>query len=275
MSYQPKSRDWYKGNYLLKYWRAMISSFEMTFRQMVADSFILFGIFVQPLIIAVLGLWMLRDKGGDYAIFVVIGSGMTGLWSILLFGSGNSITSERWYGTLETLTAAPTPLPVVVFGKSLANVVQSLGSMIGSYLLVSLLFGYPLTVAQPLPFVISIAFTIISFVAFGLVIAPLFILNPAVQRFQNAMEFPVYMLGGFLFPIALLPGWTTPLSYLLAPYWAARALHDTSSGAASMSQVAFSWAMMLLSSVITLFVAAVLFRVMLYKARADATLGME
>lgn len=253
----------------------MAAAFEMTLRQMVADSFILFGIFIQPLIIAVLGLWMLRDKGGDYAIFVVIGSGMTGLWSLLLFGSGNSITTERWYGTLETLVGVPTPLALIIFGKSLANVVQSLGSMIGSYLLVSFLFGYPLTIAQPLPFAISIIFTVISFVSFGLVIAPLFILNPDVQRFQNAMEFPVYMLGGFLFPIALLPGWTTPLSYLLAPYWAARALHDTAGGGVGLDQVAFSWAMMLLSSIITLLIAGALFRVMLRKARADATLGME
>lgn len=258
-----------------KYWRAMVSAFEMTWRQMVTDSFIVFGVFIQPLIIAVLGLWMLRDKGGDYAIFVVIGSGMTGLWSTLLFGSGNSITAERWYGTLETLVGVPTPLPIIVFGKSLANVVQSLGSMIASYALVSLLFGYPLTIAQPLPFAISIVLTVISFVAFGLVIAPLFVMNPDVQRFQNAMEFPVYMLGGFLFPIALLPGWTTPLSYLLAPYWAARALHDTASGGLPFGEILFSWAMMVLSSIITLLLASLLFHVLVRKARAEATLGME
>lgn len=253
----------------------MVSSFEMTLRQLVTDSFIIFGVFIQPLIIAVLGLWMLRGKGGDYAIFVVIGSAMTGLWSTLLFASGNSITSERWYGTLETLVGVPTPLSVIVFGKSLANVVQSLGSMVACYLLVSLLFGYPLTVAQPLLFAISIFLMVISFVAFGLVIAPLFIMNPDVQRFQNAMEFPVYMLGGFLFPIALLPGWTTPLSYILAPYWAARALHDTAGGGVPFGEITFSWAMMLLSSLVTFLLASVLFRVMLRKARADATLGME
>ena len=51
-----------------------------------------------------------------------------------------------------------------------------------------------------------------------------------VQQWQNAMEYPVYILAGFLFPILLLPGWTTPLSYLLPPYWAAVAFHDTSTG---------------------------------------------
>jgi hypothetical protein len=41
-----------------------------------------------------------------------------------------------------------------------------------------------------------------------------------VQQWQNAMEFPVYILAGFLFPIALLPDWTGPISYALPPYWA-------------------------------------------------------
>jgi ABC-2 type transport system permease protein len=258
-----------------KYLPALFAAFEMSLRQLVVDSFILFGILLQPLIIAVLGLGMLRDKGGEYAIFVVVGSGMTGLWSTLLFGSGNSITQERWTGTLETLVGVPTPLAVIVFGKNLAIVLQSFLSMAASYILVSLLFGYALSIAQPVLFAISLVFTLLSFVAFGLMLGPVFIMNPAANRFQNAMEYPVYMLGGFLFPISLLPGWTTPFSYVLAPYWAARALHATASGEAPLSEVVFAWGMMLLFTVVYLFIAAQLFRVMLRKARVDATLGME
>lgn len=260
---------------LREYGRVVAITFEMSLRQTAMDGFILFTVLVQPLIIALLALWMLRDQGGDYAIFVVVGSGMTGLWSSLLFISGNSINWERWMGTLETLIGLPTPVPVIAFGKSLANVTQSLGSMIVGYFLASLLFGYPLHVAQPGLFVVSLAFTVVSFVSFGLIIAPVFVINPGVQGWQNAMEFPIYILSGFLFPIALLPGWTTPLSYLLAPYWAARALHATSSGGASIAEVSFCWAMMLLFSLIYLFISSRLFHLMIRKARADATLGMQ
>jgi ABC-2 type transport system permease protein len=115
----------------------------------------------------------------------------------------------------------------------------------------------------------------VAFVCFGLIIAPVFVMNPGVQHWQNAMEFPVYILAGFLFPIALLPGWTTPFSYLLTPYWAARALHGTSSGGANLSEVTFAWAMMLLLSLIYLVTSRQFFRWMLRKARVDATLGME
>jgi ABC-2 type transport system permease protein len=258
---------------MLAYVRAMLAAAEVTYRFQLVDGFVIFGIFIQPLIIALLGLWMLRGHGGDYAIFVVVGSGMTGLWSSLLFMSGNSITQERWTGTLESLVGVPTPIWIVVLGKNLANVTQSLGSMLASYLLASLLFGYPLGVAQPLPFAVSLLLTIFTFIAFGLVISPIFVLNPDVQRWQNGLEFPVYILSGFMFPIALLPGWTTPFSYLLAPYWAARALHLTSSGSGNSGQLLFCWAMMLVFSLLYLLISRWLFRLMLRKARVDATLS--
>jgi ABC-2 type transport system permease protein len=249
--------------------------FEMEMKQNLTDAFIIFGILIQPMIIAFLALWMLRGQGADYAIFVAVGSGMTGLWTTLLFNSGNSITGERWTGTLESLVGAPVPLRMVVFGKNLADVIQSLLSVVVCYTLISLILGYALNIAQPILFTLSMVFTVFSFVCFGLIMATLFILNPDVQRFQNGLEFPIYILGGFLFPIAMLPNWTTPLSYLLVPYWAARALHATSSGNASLTDVLFSWGMMLLFGVFYLLISEFLFRKVLFKARADATLGMQ
>jgi len=260
---------------LLKYWRTVLVVAEMNLRMSIMEPFVVFTVFIQPLLIALLGLWMLKDHGSDGAMFVVVGSGLAGLWSSLLFISGNSINIERWIGTLESLVGLPTPFEVIVFGKNLGNVVQSLLAMIFGYLIAALFFGYSLTVEQPPLFGISILFTIVAFVSFGLIIAPVFVMNPGVQGWQNAMEFPVYVLCGFLFPIALLPGWTTPISYLLPPYWAAVALHGTSTGGASLEETLFAWGMLLLFSVIDLLVASRLFKAMLYKARADATLGLE
>lgn len=260
---------------LAKYWRTILVVAEMNIRQQMTDGFILFTVLFQPIIIALLGLWMLKDKGADAAMFVVVGSGLTGLWSSLLFISGNSINFERWTGTLESLVAIPTPFEVIVFGKNLANVVQSLLSMVLGYIIAAFAFGYSLNIQQPLLFIVSVFLSVIAFISFGLIIAPIFVMNPGVRAWQNAMEFPVYVLCGFLFPIALLPGWTTPVSYLLPPYWAAIALHGTSTGGASLNETLFAWGMLLLFSLIDLFIASRLFKLMLYKARADATLGME
>lgn len=258
-----------------RYRRVVTYAFEMTLRQNMVDLFIIFTIAIQPLLIAVLALWMLRGTGENYAIFVVVGSGMSGLWSSLLFISGNSITRERWTGTLEGLVASPTPLQVVVFGKSMANVTQSLISMIGSYAIVSIIFGFPLRIAQPLIFFSSLVLTMLTFMCFGLIMASLFVVNPDVQRWQNGLEFPIFILCGFLFPIALLPGWTTPFSFVLAPYWAARILHASSEGLATAPEVALTWGMMILFGLIYLALSGRLFKTMLRKAQVEATLGLQ
>ena len=260
---------------LAKYWRTMLIVAEMNIRQQMVDGFVVFTVLFQPIIIALLGLWMLKDKGADSAMFVVVGSGLTGLWSSLLFISGGSINAERWSGTLEAMVAIPTPFEVIVYGKNLGNVIQSLLSMALGYFVAAWLFGYSLEIQQPPMFLLSLVFTVMAFISFGLVIAPIFVMNPGVRAWQNAMEFPIYILGGFLFPVLLLPKWTNPISWLLPPYWAAVALHGTSTGNAPLNETFFAWGMMLVFSLVDLLVASRLFKLMLYKARADATLGME
>lgn len=257
------------------YWRVIIDSAEMALRQNMVDAFVLFGVLVQPIIIALLAFWMLGDKGGDIIIFMVIGSGMTGLWSTCLFISGNSIGEERWTGTLELIVSTPTPVAVIIIGKVLANVFLSLASMVLSYTLAILLFGYLPVIQQPLLFALSLIFTVITYTCFALMIAPLFVMNPEVQRFQNGLEFPVYILAGFMFPIALLPFWTTPFSYIISPYWAARALHATSSSWNGMNEMLLCWGMMAALSIVYIAVASLLFRKLLDRARVDATLNME
>jgi ABC-2 type transport system permease protein len=255
--------------------RAMLAAAEMTLRQNVFDLFIIFTILIQPLVIASLALWMLGEDGTEAVVFVVVGSGMTGLWSSLLFVSGNSLNVERWTGTLEMIVGQPTPIEWVVFGKNLANVIQSLFSMVMAYALAAVLFGYQIEITQPLFFLVSLAMAILAFVSFGLVISPMFLMNPGIQGWQNAMEFPVYILSGFLFPITLLPGWTTPLSYLLPPYWAARALHGASGGGATSSEILFAWGMLILFSAGCWMLARWLFGRMLDKVRKEATIGFQ
>jgi len=147
--------------------------------------------------------------------------------------------------------------------------------MVLGYFTAAFAFHYSLTIQQPFLFVISVILSVIAFISFGLIVAPIFVMNPGIRAWQNAMEFPVYVLCGFLFPIALLPGWTNPVSFLLPPYWAAVALHGTSTGGASLNATFFAWTMLLVFSLADLLIASRLFKYMLYKARADATLGME
>ncbi len=147
--------------------------------------------------------------------------------------------------------------------------------MLMGYTLATLIFDFQLTVAYPFLFFISLLLTVLALISMGLVIAPLMSTNPGATVWANALEFPMFIVGGFLFPVILLPIWTTPISYVLAPFWAAQALHATSSGGASLRYVLQCWALLFGFSVAYWFISAWLFRVLLRRAREEATLGLQ
>ena len=254
--------------------RVVRTAFELDVKQQAVDLFMIFGVIVQPLLIAIMAIYMLLERDPTRGIYVVIGSGMTGLWTSLLFRGTFNINAERFLGTLEGIVASPTSLGTVVIGKTLASVSMSLLSMLFSFGLAALIFRFPLTIARPVPFLASLLITVLAFISFGLLISPLMAVNLSLSGWVNALEYPMYILGGFLFPILLLPGWSNPLSYVLAPYWAARALHAASSGRAALPEMLLCWGMMLLLGATYILISYRLFKIVLHRARVDATLSM-
>lgn len=230
---------------------------------------------MQPLLVALLAIYMLRDTQGFQAIYVIVGSAMAGLWSGTLFFGTDNVETERWRGCLEGIIGSPTHLAIVIFAKTLANTTIAFSSMLFSYPLASLLLGYRLTIAYPSLFAVSLLLTLLALMSLGMVIAPIMSVRPGARVWANAFEFPVYIIGGFLFPVSLLPAWTTPISYALAPYWAARALHASSSGGVPLNDVFISWGVLIGSSIIYWFISAWLFRVLLKRAKEEATLGLQ
>jgi ABC-2 type transport system permease protein len=254
--------------------RVVRTAFVLDIKQQAVDLFMIFGVLIQPLLIAVMAIYVLKERDASRGIYVVVGSGMTGLWTSLLFRGAFNINGERHMGTLEGIVASPTSLGTVVIGKTLSSVILSLLSMILSYGLASLIFRFPISIAQPVPFVASLFMTVLAFISLGLLIAPLMAINLSLSGWVNALEYPMYILGGFLFPILMLPGWTTPISYILTPYWAARALHASSTGGAALSEILLSWGMMLFLGAVYIVVSYRLFEIVLHRARVDATLSL-
>lgn len=255
--------------------RVIGTVFYLYLKQIAVDGFVIFVVVVQPLVVALLAIYLLRDTEGFRAIYTIVGSALAGLWTGTVFFGSYNIELERRHGTLEQIIGSPTHLATVIVGKTLANTTMSVSSILLSYPLAALLFGYRLTIAQPFLFAVSLLLSVLALVSFSMVIAPFMSVNLGAILWMNALEMPVYILGGFLFPIALLPIWTTPLSYALAPYWAARVLHATSSGSASLGDVLVSWAMLVGFSIVYSLLSAWLFRVLLQRAREEATLGLQ
>jgi ABC-2 type transport system permease protein len=93
-----------------------------------------------------------------------------------------------------------------------------------------LFFDVPLDLEQPLLFAIALPVTVLSLGLLGLVLASTFVLYRQSSAFSNLLEYPVWLVSGLLVPLSLLPGWATPISWLLAPTWGVEAVRGAALG---------------------------------------------
>ena len=247
---------------------------ELQFKEVAVSGFMLFGALVQPFFIGVMTMFMLRHRPDFDPVYVVVGAALSGLWTTLLFAGSSAISHERSLGTLELVVAAPASFFVVYGGKIAGTLAFSLVSVVLSYAIGAWLFGYPIRVADPGGFAVSLIFALVALWATGMLFAPLGILWRTVGRFLGLMEYPIYSLSGFLFPILLLPVWTLPVSYVLPPYWAAVALHASARGELDLPGLAQVWAVLLLTAIVLLLVSSRLFRAVLHRARRAGSLAL-
>jgi len=248
---------------------------ELQFREVAVSGFLLFGALVQPFFIGVMTMFMLRHRPDFDPVYVVVGAALSGLWSVLLFAGTGAINHERSLGTLELVVGSPASFVALYGGKIAGTLAFSLVSVLFSYAIGAWLFGYPIAVADPLGFAASLVFALVALWATGMLFAPLGILWRAVGQFLGVLEYPIYSLSGFLFPILLLPVWTIPVSYLLPPYWAAVALHGSASGTLDLAALVAVWAVLLVTAAILMLLASRLFEAVLQRARRSGSLALS
>ncbi|MBA3413244.1 MAG: ABC transporter permease [Actinobacteria bacterium] len=200
-------------------------------KSLTLSGFFLLTSSVQPILFATMAYFMFRAGSSEQSLlYVALGSGLMGIWSSTLFGSGGAISWQRWQGTLEVSIAAPAPFVLVLIPITLATATIGLYSLTATLLWGKLFFDVPFEIAHPLLFALSIPATILGLGMLGLVLAASFILYRNANALSNLLEFPVWLVTGLLVPLSLFPGWVRPISWVLAPTWGVRAIRDSALG---------------------------------------------
>jgi len=266
--------------------RVIYSAFRLAMLHWMADPQWVIPNVIAPFVFTFVALTIFKEASGPFGLYAVLGGGMMGMWGNTLYGSGFAIEFEKWQGTLEEVEAAPSNLLHIITGRSISNALFGLTNMVAILLIAALVFRVPLGIANPILFALSMVLTLLSVSALGLIFASFFVLTRSAQVFTNGLEFPIYVISGSMFPIALLPFWVHPVSYILAPTWGIDAIR-IAAGQASASLtfwlnvvgqenafLAF-WldlSVMLLITLAYVSIAAFLFKKVETKARRDGTL---
>jgi ABC-2 type transport system permease protein len=254
-------------NYLRIVWLGLL----LRVREFTTSSWFLLTAVFQPVIFATIAFYMFEaGRQPGTLLFAALGAGMMGIWSTTLFGSGGALQWNRWQGTLELLVAAPPPFVVVLVPLTLATSVTGIYSLFATLLWGRVFFGVPLHLAHPLAFAVAVPAAILSLGLMGLLMASSFILYRHANALSNLLEYPVWLATGLLFPIALLPGWVAPLSWLLAPRWGIEAIRHAATGGESWFPIALCGA----TGIAYFGLAALFLRVFERAARARATLAL-
>ncbi len=227
---------------------------------------------IAPFVFTFVALTLFKEASGPFGLYAVLGGGMMGMWGNTLYSSGFAIEFEKWQGTLEEVMAAPSNLMHVIAGRSISNALLGLTNMVAILFIASLVFRVPLGVANPPLFAFAIVLTLLSVSALGLIFASAFVLSRYAQVFTNGLEFPIYVISGSMFPIALLPFWVHPASYVLGPTWGIEAIRTATAEASVPLEFWLDVGVMLAITGAYVAIAMILFKKVEEKSRRDGTL---
>lgn len=256
--------------------KALFSTFKIHLSQSFGRATFRFCVLFQPILYSFILYIMYKDSAHiNYVNYVVLGSGITSLWSSLCFSSAGDIERERFMGTLENIFCAPVKFTTIVLGKVLANTLLGLSSLFISLAFIKIAFNGTFHVAHLGLFILSFILMIISFICIAMIIAPIFTLSKNARALMNCLEYPVFILCGIVFPIDLLPKWIRPISYILSPTWSTELLRQSSLGITDFSLFYKQIFILLFLCLIYLLISHRLFKKIDTLTRVKATLGVQ
>lgn len=189
------------------------------------------------------------------------------------FVASEIVFQERNEQTLELVVASPAPYYFVLMARVLVLTSLGLVGALESWLIARLVFGLHIAVHHPALALATLLCTSIAAAGTALLTTSLFAMGTQVRTFQNAINGPLYLLGGVLVPTTYLPGWLQPVSPFVFFYWAAELLRAALSPLPPQGVATGLICILALGAGTGLLAFVVLGR-MLDRLRADGTLGL-
>jgi ABC-2 type transport system permease protein len=224
-----------------------------------------------PLFFATVAFFMFRTGHGPSTLGPIgLAAAVMGIWTATSVPASSALQRERWFGTLELLVVAPRHLALILLPITLAAATIGLYCVAGTLIWARVLFGIHVTVVHPLLFALSLLVTVLTIGALGFLMAVSFVGSRRAWALGSALEYPVWLVCGFLVPVSLLPGWVHPISWVLGPTWGMRAIREAAYGGAPLASLLACLGL----AATYLVLGVVVLRFVLDSARKRATLSL-
>ena len=148
-------------------------------------------------------------------ITLIMGVLLWNFLSAMFHEIANSISYERWEGTLEYTFMAPVSRFVHLLGVSVYSVIYSL--LKSSIVLFGLMLfvDIDLSGANMWGVVVVLLTGSVAFTGLGLIAAIMPVMSPEQgAQATNILQGTLLLISGIYYPVSVLPGWLQPFSYL-------------------------------------------------------------
>lgn len=252
-------------------WNTMMLQMKNSFARPTFKFVVLF----QPIFFATVTYMVYKDSGIDsFLNYVILGTGLITIWSSIVFSSAGDIERERAMGNLEILGATSTPFPKIMYGKILGNTVLGILSIIITFLWITLVFGEKVAVKHPFILLLGFLLMIAGFMGLSMIMALAFTMSRSARGLMNCLEYPIYILTGMVFPLAMLPKYVLPLSWILSPTWVVKIMQAAIHGYTNSQEIVLPTVMLVGLCILYFVLGQLLFKIVHNHTRQKGTLGV-
>ncbi|MEO0080469.1 MAG: ABC transporter permease, partial [candidate division WOR-3 bacterium] len=211
---------------------------------------------------------------GNYLAFVMIGAMVSTFVFSGLWGVGNSLREETYWGTMEFIIGSPTHPLVVLVGKTLAEAAWTSLMVVFQAAVIAIFFGVQFTLAKVLPVLLLIVLLMVGFYGFAIAFAGFTLLIKEVHGWVHTLEWVFFLFSPIRYPVEVHPV-TKIVSTLIPLTWALVAIR----GIILLNQREINlWPTVLvlvLMDAVLLVAGYFLFVYLERKTRRDGTVGMH
>jgi ABC-2 type transport system permease protein len=188
--------------------RFLAVSWMLQFKMIMRSPFDGIGNVIYPLFFATVAFFVFQAGDSPRTlVYASLGAAVMGMWSSVSTSAGAAMQRERWWGTLELLVVTPRHFALVLLPATLGLATVGIYNLVATLLWGRFAFGVDLTIEHPLYFALAVVGTVLSFGGLGFLFAVSFVRFRAAWVLGNFFEYPVWLICGFLVPLALLPAW--------------------------------------------------------------------
>lgn len=199
-------------------------------------------------------------QGKDKVLYLVVGAMIWGFLSILFHEVSESVSWERWEGTIEYTFMAPIHRTTYLLGMCFFAITYGLLRVVVMMIPVSIFFNLNLGNANLGAAFVIMVLSSLSFIGIGLMAAVLPLMSP--ERGEQATEVfhaVIFLISGVYYDISYLPKWLQPLSHISPATYSLRAMRKALLENAPLSSLTTEVWILLLTGLILIPLGFVIF----------------